>query len=265
MGEVTDVLQPDYIIIKINNKTIALKGGSARFKDRNQVTRTFLQHGVELLFSITYHKTQGMTLDSLILSVNSHCGVSKKILPISLTSLYVGASRVHNHDELRILPCTDEDLLALQKLRRDPLIGQFLANFDNNGRWKSDGFSKYQATLFREAKANLGLFDSLLDLTKEEALHFVKKLDIIYDKRPSKESLIQLLQESHKEGRSLVKANSSQLLRSKRLTLLKQLHNDGLQTQSLSRLRFYGKRLGVKNVNKLSKARLRKALSELLL
>ena len=65
---------------------------------------TYLQHGCDLLFAITYHKSQGATMAALVLSMCPYAGLSKKIVPLSITSLYVGVSRVHKMKEPRILP-----------------------------------------------------------------------------------------------------------------------------------------------------------------
>ena len=59
-------------------------------------------------------------MDAIILSISPYAGLSKKILPLSITSLNVGANRVHNMNELRILPLIAEAAERLKKLRRDP-------------------------------------------------------------------------------------------------------------------------------------------------
>ena len=73
--------QPDFIIVRIDNRSIAIKGGSARMKLNRERKITYLQHGCDLLFAITYHKTQGATMDALIMSISPYAGLSKKILP----------------------------------------------------------------------------------------------------------------------------------------------------------------------------------------
>ena len=81
-GQVVDVQQPDFIIVRIDDRTIAIKGGSARMKVSTARSITYLQHGIDLLFAITYHKTQGATMDALVLSICPYAGLSKKILPL---------------------------------------------------------------------------------------------------------------------------------------------------------------------------------------
>ena len=176
-GQVVDLEH----IVRIDNRSIAIKGGSARYEVNKKRRITYLQHGCDLLFAITYHKTQGATLDALILSVCPYAGLSKKILPLSITSLDVGASRVHKMSALRVLPLTPKANKKLKQLRRDPLLAQFFNNFDSNGCWKHDGFKQYQENLFREVKLDLGLVDELEDLTKDEVRIFYRKLDLIFD------------------------------------------------------------------------------------
>ena len=103
-GQVVDVQQPDFIIVRIDDRTIAIKGGSARMKVSKARSITYLQHGCDLLFAITYHKTQGATMDALVLSICPHVGLSKKILPLSITPLYVGVSRVNKMKDSVFLP-----------------------------------------------------------------------------------------------------------------------------------------------------------------
>ena len=141
---------------------------------------TYLQHGCDLLFAITYHITQGATMDALVLSICPYAGLSKKILPLSITSLYVGASRVHKMKELRVLPLTANAIQGIKKLRRDPLLAQYFNNYDRNRCWKPDGFKEYQEIIFRESKLDLGLVDKLEDLVKDEVRIFYQRLDLIF-------------------------------------------------------------------------------------
>ena len=77
-GEVVDMEQPDFIVVKIDDRCIAIKGGSARMKLISKRKITYLQHGCELLFAITYHKTQGATMDAIILSMCPYDAVFQK-------------------------------------------------------------------------------------------------------------------------------------------------------------------------------------------
>ena len=84
-GQVVDVQQPDFVIVRIGKRCIAIKGGSTRMKLNKKRAITYLQHGCDLLFAITYHKTQGTTMDALIMSISPYAGLSKKILPLFIT------------------------------------------------------------------------------------------------------------------------------------------------------------------------------------
>ena len=155
-------------------------------------------------------------MDVLVLSISPYAGLSKKILPLSITSLYVGASRVHKMKELRVLPLTANAIQGIKKLRRDPLLAQFFNNYDNNGCWKQDGFKEYQEIIFRESKLDLGLVDKLEDLVKEEVQIFYRKLDLIFDAKVNCTTLLEGLSEYHNEGRKLLLANTSKILHRKR-------------------------------------------------
>ena len=223
---------------------------------------TYLHHVCDLLFAITYHKTQGATMNALIMSICPHVGLSKKILPLSITSLYVGASRVHKMNELRVLPLTADAIQHLKKLRRDPLLAQFFNNYDSNGCWKHDGFKHYQETLFREAKLDLGLVDQLEDLTKDEVRVFYRKLDLIFDVKAEPTTLFEGLREYHTEGRTLLLANSSRMLHCKRRKLKDEMMKECLGIMRLARLRYYAKRLGINGSRRASTLKLRKALKD---
>ena len=116
-GRITNASQPTYIIIKVRQQYLAIKKGNASLKDVKGKTRTFSMHQCESCLAVTHHKMQGKTERNPILSLNSRSNVSKKILPVSLRSVYVGCSRVHNHQGLRILPLSDEDKTYLKTLR----------------------------------------------------------------------------------------------------------------------------------------------------
>ena len=83
-GQVVDVQQADFIIVRIDDRTIDIKGGSARMKVSKERSITFLQHGCDLLFAITYHKTQGATMDALVLSICPYACLLKEIFPLSI-------------------------------------------------------------------------------------------------------------------------------------------------------------------------------------
>ena len=79
----------------------------------------FRKHPVDLLFAVTYHKLQGLTLNKLILTINKH---PNPLLRLVLSSLYVGISPVHSLSEVRVLPYADEDVDYLVKMKFDDLF-----------------------------------------------------------------------------------------------------------------------------------------------
>ena len=109
---------------------------------------------MDLLFSVTYHKLQGLTLDVLILSINKHPNPK---LRLTLSSLYVEASRVHNHEELHVLPFGKEDADHLISLKSDPLLGLWLGNYSDVGIWQTDGLQSFTRALKDKVKMRLAL------------------------------------------------------------------------------------------------------------
>ncbi len=116
--QITHVKQPTYIIVQIITKDedgnvkrgqfIPVKSRYTQFKDKHAVTKKTIKrackrHPTELTMSKTYHTTQGGTHDDIILSLNSCSKSSTKIKKLSIPSLYVGLSRVHDFDEHRII------------------------------------------------------------------------------------------------------------------------------------------------------------------
>ena len=68
-------------------------------------------------------------MDALVLSINKHPNPK---LRLTLPSLYVGASRVHNLDQLRVLPFGKEDAEYLMSLKTDPLFSIFMWEAETN-------------------------------------------------------------------------------------------------------------------------------------
>ncbi len=93
---------------------------------------------------------QGKTLESIILSLNS-C-VSKKIKAVDLSTVYVGCSRVHDHDGLRTLPLSDKDIAHLTKLQWHPYLRMFFNNYDDEGKWKPEKLKKYREEFVKNVK-----------------------------------------------------------------------------------------------------------------
>ena len=85
-------------------------------------------------------KLHGLNMDAHVLSINKHPNAK---LRLTLPSLYVGASRVHNLDHLRVLPFSKEDAEYLMSLKRDPLLKLWFENYTEDGIWKGDGLQSF--------------------------------------------------------------------------------------------------------------------------
>ena len=143
-GVITTVMQPRFILVRVMDKVIPIGTCNGRFKSkRKEKIRyiNFRMHPVDLLFTVTYHKLQGATLDKLILSINKHPNPRLRLV---LSSLYVGITRVHSLSEVRVLPYTDEDVDYLVTLKLDDLLKEWINNYTKEGRWKYDGFKAFE-------------------------------------------------------------------------------------------------------------------------
>jgi len=103
-------MQPKFILARVKGKLISIGTCNARIETRRneKIRKTnFRKHPVDLLFAVTYHKLQGVTLDKLILSISKH---PNHLLRLALSSLYVGISRVKKLDDIRVLPYSDDDV-----------------------------------------------------------------------------------------------------------------------------------------------------------
>ena len=98
----------------------------------NSKTKTFncRAHPVDLLLSATYHKLQGLNLNALVLSINKHPNHNHRL---TLSSFYVGASRVHNLDQLRVLPFLKQDPKYLRSLKTDAFLKLWFENYTKDG------------------------------------------------------------------------------------------------------------------------------------
>ena len=261
-GVVTTVRQPRFILVKVNDSVIPIGYSNGRFRYKRKEKEksrfiNFRMHAINLLFAVTYHKLQGVTLDKLILAINKHPNPKLRLL---LSSLYVGISRVHNLDEVRVLPFNEDDIQYLLSLQYDELLTAWINNYTEDGLWKFDGFSEFEKKMLRQTKMDLGLINDLSDLTISECRNYLSKLDIV-SSASKVAGLRSELRDSHIEGQTMLHANNGRLLRVKRFSLFKQFKNLGdCKKLKLGRLRFYAKRLGIANVGRLNKRNVIKAL-----
>ena len=132
-GVITTVMQPRFILVRVKGELIPIGSRNGKIEGKkkhynrhlNKSNRKkirpmiFRKHPVELLFAVTYHKLQGVTLDTLILTIKKH---PNPLLRLVLSSLYVGISRVHNLSETRVFPYTNEDVDYLFMMKFDDLL-----------------------------------------------------------------------------------------------------------------------------------------------
>ena len=258
--------QQEYLILQIGNIVPPIKAKRATLKDklfrgnqnkRKYTCRSFLKHPTELTFSFTYHAIQGTTTNSLILSLNACSETCLKINGLTLKSLYVGLSRVHERKEYRVLPLNEKDKAALKRLRHDPYLKLFFKNYDENGGFKMNGLKRWRDEQLRLLKIQLGMIE-LDAINCDEARKFVRNLDLIIPcNKPSIHEYINILIPTHTEGRLLLLANNEKLLLEEREKLLSQVQQKNIQGLGLKQLRYYAKRLGIKNSKRKNKAALR--------
>ena len=162
----------------------------------------YIGHPIELLFSITFHKTQSKTLKKLILCINK-CQ-SRKILPISINSLIVGTSRVQNGNNLRVLAYNDYDLNYLTKLKHNVFLKKWDDNYDKNGIWQPEKLNKVKKSALNSALLELSFVKNLNDLTVDQLYYYLTQLDIYFDKSvDKKKNLIEKLSEKYKDAKEM--------------------------------------------------------------
>ena len=133
-GCITTVRQPRYVLVGVDDQIIPIGYSNGRLKTRFGKTSKWINyrlHAIDLLFAVTYHKLQGVTLNKLILSINKHPNHRLRLI---MSSLYVGVTRVHKLDELRVLPYNTEDVEYLMGLKWDTLLHDWLNNYTSDGK-----------------------------------------------------------------------------------------------------------------------------------
>ena len=245
-GKIHLVPQPTFILVHIKNKKIdriiPIKYINAKLEldwKREEVIN-YREHPIDLLFAVTYHKLQGLTLSALVLSLNTHPTYK---LRITIPSLYVGLSRVHNFDEIRVLPFGEDDVKHLTSLKSDSLLNLWFNNYTQQGIWKHDGLRSFAAALRKQNVMRLALVNDLNMLTAEELKKFARELDV-HVGNLKKPGLIIKLKPYYSEGREYLCANKGALLLSRRLDVLNQLRQLGnLGKLKIQILEQYSKRL----------------------
>ena len=261
--QIKNVPQPSFIIIKVQvnekYKNVVIKPSSTQLKLNKNIYKDCLQHECQSAASVTFHKMQGKTVKRTILSLNSTSGISKKIYPITLPSIYVGCSRVFDHDHLRIFPLTTEEKNNLKKLKWDPYLPMFFKNWDAQGTWKKDGLKDKREEMLQTIKIKLGMIE-INSITQTEAKQFINQLDLIVEaknKNPTISEYKQALKKAHAEGVAILTANNNKLMNQQLNQIYKKIKQNNINKMSLKDLRYYAKRLGIQQCTTLGRDTLR--------
>jgi len=111
-------------IVKI---PVAYKSGlKNRIKYGKNQYVNYKSHMMDLAFAITYHKVQGQTMSKIILDLNKRPSTLKQL---DFHAFYVGMTRVELPQNIRILPCQDDDNFKhLLKLKPQKKLKSWLDN-----------------------------------------------------------------------------------------------------------------------------------------
>ncbi len=266
-GKIHAVEQPKYIIVEIitdpetnAKKLICIKPKHETFDDKfgtrqarknnkkaNKLYKHMKRHQTELTIAKTYHSVQGGTYDSIVLSINSCNTKAQKIKDLSLTSLLVGLTRVHDFNEHRILPISDKDLKKLKKLKHDPLLKIFFKSYDNNGNFLPNEAKKYELMRETKAKLQLGMFNFKDMIVKDFQSDIFKALDIHVDP-PLKKNYQKCFKSVHSEGKKLLeklKKNDEIRLRLQN-PYRRELQQECITNLPVRKVKYYARRFGIK-------------------
>jgi len=129
--------RPSRVIVPIglaknrDKSVIEIKTGTTPYKLH------YKAHGVELAFSLTYHKLQGVTVPKIVLDLSGGIGNENNL---DFAGFYVGTTRVKNSTHIRALPLQGGAFGALGfkhllKLKPDCRLRQWAAGFQPDGIW----------------------------------------------------------------------------------------------------------------------------------
>ena len=114
--------------------------------------------------------------------------------------------------------------------------------------------------MLQKTQLDLGMVDNLRLLTTQECRNYLTKLDIIAT-GSKVDDLRSALKESYSQGRDLLNAGNGKLLHRQRINLYKQLKKLGDYNKlTVSRLRYFAKRLGIAKCARMRKQNIISAL-----
>eukprot|EP01040_Poterioochromonas_malhamensis_P008075 gene8075-8731_t len=97
----------------------------------------YVNYGIELKLSLTYHKIQGMTAPCLILQLNKSPETTRRML--NFFCLYVALTRTRTDEDLRKIPMMSQDYSHLQNLTCKPWLHVYMRMYDtHSGMWKEN-------------------------------------------------------------------------------------------------------------------------------
>ncbi|MCP4052241.1 MAG: hypothetical protein GY739_04080 [Mesoflavibacter sp.] len=259
-AEISTVKQPKYIMVKVfldkerkKTKIIPVTPQATDFEDKfathtkQKVYKTMKRHPVDVTIAKTYHSTQGGTYKSIILSLNPCSAKTRRIAKVSITSMYVGLSRVHDFHEHRILPISEKELQKLILLKHDPLLKVFFNNY-KNGIWQKGGLTKGDKIRKRTAKLRMGLIP-LESITLADYQEFEPYFDIeVYPK--TKPNYEKCLGDLHYEGKEIIEKNDACRFEAEKYYKEKLLKVKSIDNMQPTDIYYYGRRLGLKKENK---------------
>ena len=93
------------------------------------------------------------------------------------------------------------------KLKRDPMLSEWITNYDEDGNWKHDGFTASVEKKIENFLLELALYDSVQELTGAECFYFIKHLDVPVPSSANVGFRQRALEELHKRGREKILSN----------------------------------------------------------
>ena len=134
-------------------------------------------HNVKLMFAITFHKSQGQTLEHVVLHLYKRPGRSLK--NITIQGLYVALSRVRLGSRIRVSFDRTTGLDYLTRLRRPKTFDMWVNNYDKvTGLWIREGMVNLRNQSVRSALATLKRTKNLQMVKLAKLVELARVLDV---------------------------------------------------------------------------------------
>ena len=159
-----------FTVVKYNRKT-----------RKRGVTLRCYSHNVAPTFAMTFHKSQGQTLDRVVLHLHRHEGRALKNLQFE--ALYVALSRVEFGSHMRVVYDDETGLHHLSNLRRPRNFDLWINNYcEKTGKWKQHGMEQLRKKKLHAALDELRRTKNLQRMTKKKLVHLARVLDVQVNK-----------------------------------------------------------------------------------